>query len=114
MIQKSISYDTVLCASRHEILSPQGNKVLNSVFPEVCSLNIKELDNYAVKYFSDFKKSIKPLNYKDIILNVYVTGFSPALVSLINMHNVYFKEINLILWHYDLRTKAYIPQKVLL
>lgn len=106
------SYEVVLCAARHVVLNPQGETITTSIFPEVCPLNIKELDAMALSFLSKFIKQTEGIKDK-VVLQVYVTGFSPALVSLLNMHNRYCKTLSVVLWHYDLNTKAYIPQKVI-
>lgn len=114
MILRAINYDTVLCASRHQMINPQGEVVTQSIFPEVCKLNIKELDYMSSNYLKEYKSLLEKENtYEKAVLNVYVTGFSPALVSFINIKNKYYKELTVILWHYDNITKAYIPQLVL-
>lgn len=113
MIVRAINYDTVLCASRHQMVNPQGEVITQSIFPEVCKLNIKELDYTASNYLKTYKLLLESENtIENAVLNVYVTGFSPALISLINIRNKYYKELKVILWHYDNMTKAYIPQLV--
>lgn len=108
------NYDTVLCASRHDVLNSMGEKIEDSIFPEVCKLNVQFLDEQAKAYLETYSATIKEKKQtKTAILNVYVTGFSPALVSLVNVRNTQFKQVNLVLWHYNLFTGAYTPQVVL-
>lgn len=111
----TINYYASLCASRHDILDPLGNKIKESVFPEICALNVKWLEKIAKDYVLTLSKSVNNVELK-AVLNVYVTGFSPALVALINAYHKYARPdaiFELILYHYDNATKAYIPQVIL-
>lgn len=109
-----ISYDTVLCASRHDITNSRGEAIEQSVFPEVCKLNVKYLDSIATKFLLQYKKLTADCAPEETItLNVYVTGFTPALVALINMRKEVCPNLCVVFWHYDNNTKSYISQVLL-
>lgn len=87
-----------LCEGRH--LIPEA--VDGAIFPEVVNpLDIKGLEEIAYN----------SINLRlATSLNLYVTGLTVALVTVINyckMHN-----IDLTLYHYDRNTNSYYPQKV--
>lgn len=109
---KEISYEVALCASRHKIKNSRGQVVTDSIFPEKCKLNVRELDTIArhhLKKYSDLNTSTDEI----YTLNVYVTGFTPALVSLINMIRKVKPSLAVVLWHWDYNTKAFTPQVLL-
>jgi len=112
---RNINYDIVLCASRHEVTNPQGVSITESIFPKTCPLNVKDLNQIASTYLKKYRDIVVSKGQlNDAVLNVYVTGFSPALVALLNMRKQDFEnEVVMVLWHYDDKTQAYTPQVVL-
>ena len=87
---------------------------------EGCIFN-KELRDVKNMYYMklSIKKAIDALmkrhdirEYRDIELDVYVTGLTVALVEVINFCSLY--GIKLVLYHYDKYTKNYYTQDVYL
>lgn len=110
----NVNYEVVLCASRHETINPQGTQIEESIFPRTCPLNIKTLNSIAYDYLKKYVTNITNRGQlTDAILNVYITGFTPALVALLNIRTSRYKEVKLVLWHFDDKTQAYTPQVVL-
>ena len=81
----------------------------------------KEIRNVKNMYYMQLsiKKAIDALmkrhdirEYRDIELDVYVTGLTVALVEVINFCSLY--GIKLVLYHYDKYTKDYYTQDVYL
>lgn len=81
----------------------------------------KEIRNVKNMYYMQMsvKKSVDALmkrhdiqEYRDIELDVYVTGLTVALVEVINFCSLY--GIKLVLYHYDKYTKSYYTQNVYL
>ena len=86
-----------LCKGRHNIAD-----VSDYIYPIIVDpTNLFELDKIATTYV---------LNLQIDSLDLYVTGLSVALVSVINICNKF--NINLTLWHYDNTTNNYYPQRV--
>lgn len=48
----------------------------------------------------------------DLLLNLYVTGFTPALIAVLNMCRV--EGLSVRCWHYDRDIDDYIPQDVVI
>lgn len=104
-------HNTVLCKSRHLIKINHTNTIVEDyIFEEVCNLNIRELEYKALLYLNSLKCMYRGSQIK---LNLYVTGFTPALVSFINMRNSIHPHLPLVVWHFDNKTRLYIPQEVL-
>ena len=87
---------------------------------EGCIFN-KELRDVKNMYYMQMsiKKAVDALmkrhgvrEYRDIELDVYVTGLTVALVEVINFCSLY--DIKLVLYHYDKYTKNYYTQDVYL
>lgn len=87
---------------------------------EGCIFN-RELRDVKNMYYMQLsiKKAIDALmkrheirEYRDIELDVYVTGLTVALVEVINFCSLY--GIKLVLYHYDKYTKSYYTQDVYL
>lgn len=81
----------------------------------------KELRDVKNMYYMQMsiKKAVDALmkrhgirEYRDIELDVYVTGLTVALVEVINFCSLY--DIKLVLYHYDKYTKNYYTQDVYL
>jgi len=90
-----------LCEGRHEIITNDGEKINEFIFGN----NINPID---------VEGSISEMCHKALrdvtSLEVYVTGLTVALVSVIN-----YCIINLIplkLWHYDRESESYYVQDV--
>lgn len=111
---KTVNYDTVLCSSRHNVFNSRGEVIDQAIFPEVCKLNVKYLDDKSSTFLLKYSKLAQECKQDEVItLNVYITGFSPALISFINMKQKYAKELQVVFWHYDNNTQAYTPQVLL-
>jgi len=112
-------YTAVLCKSRHDIRDVFNRAIEHNVFPQECTMDMRNLQDLAVIYMSklhtmlDETYGTRKKAHESIILDVYVTGFTPALIALVNVRNLYYKDLPLILWHYDMRIKGYIPQVVI-
>lgn len=87
---------------------------------EGCIFN-RELRDVKNMYYMQMsiKKAVDALmkrhgirEYRDIELDVYVTGLTVALVEVINFCSLY--DIKLVLYHYDKYTKNYYTQDVYL
>ena len=89
-----------LCAGRHEI----SQAIDGSIYSTITDVtNIDALDEKAALALSPYYKGNGEVN-------VYVTGLTVALVSVLNVacsHGV-----NLTLWHYNSADGTYYPQEV--
>lgn len=85
-----------LCEGRHEIPQAEDGAIFGN--------NLNPLDLLGMAITAEEK-------LMDVqILNLYVTGLTVALVTVINVcHN---KGIDLTLWHFDRESGEYYPQKV--
>ena len=90
-----------LCESRH----PMPEVVTGSVFGNECDFDLGNLEVIAAEFIErEFGKI-------DGELVVYVTGFTPALVALINVcRKVGMSKLTLM--HFDRNSGEYVPQNV--
>ena len=89
-----------LCSGRHEIPQATDGAIFGAIEDVT---NINALDEKAAKALTPYYKG-------EGNVNVYVTGLTVALVSVINVacsHGV-----NLTLWHYNAADGSYYPQYV--
>lgn len=84
-----------LCDSRHDI--PQA--VNGSIFPETIE-NPMDFDGMA-EYVNRVLEPCRSCH----TLHVYVTGLTPALLTVINWCHAY--GVSCVTWHYDRETGAY-------
>lgn len=92
-IEKSMA----LCEGRHSI--PQATD--GAIFPSVVNpLNVMDL-------FMTARDVLRGVD----VLNLYVTGLTPALVAVLNA--CHYLNITVTLYHYDRDTGNYYPQRVL-
>lgn len=90
-----------LCRGRHDIPGVTEYVFDNTVNP----LDVQGLQATADKYIAQLIRGKGGCH-----INLYVTGLSVALVSVINACNRY--SVMLTLWHYDRDSGKYYPQYV--
>lgn len=86
-----------LCEGRHDIPDAIDGSIFNN---SVDPLNIHELDTIATSVLSQNVKK----------LNLYVTGLTVALVSVLNVCRTL--GISVVLYHFDRESCKYFPQSV--
>lgn len=89
-----------LCEGRHEI-----KDVSTYIFPNNFFQNSTDIFN-----FSRMQNQIHSILKNQSAIKLYVTGFTPALIEVINYCN--FNSIKLILMHFDRDTQSYLPQTI--
>lgn len=92
------TYEVALCEARHEGLPEE------SIFPNTLKFDFKELENYADAFCIDNR----PQEDENKIVVVYVTGFTPALTTLLKAANKY--GVSMVLMHFDRDKNNYVPQ----
>lgn len=104
----TITLNMGLCEGRHEI--PQVTD--GYIFPsEVNPTNVHKLGEIAFNKLKDFYFENDRLQ-----LNLYVTGLTVALVSVLNACRLLdpeFFNLKVTLYHYDRDTNSYYPQEVI-
>lgn len=96
-------YNAALCAGRHEIKTNEGVEVVDNIFNHI--ENPMDFD-YMEGRASDFLHEIE--NDGVQILNLYITGLTPALTSFLALAQTWKGKITL--WHFDRDTFTYKPQ----
>jgi hypothetical protein len=92
-----------LIKGRHEIPEVNGLYIFNEPINPTDVIGINEI---AI----DHIKQLFSNPDEERSMNLYVTGLTVALVSVINVCRMY--HIKLILWHYNKNTNRYFPQVV--
>jgi hypothetical protein len=87
-----------LCEGRHDI--PVDGYIYHDIKDP---MDFDELKNVAFE-------SLWRYGHSDVELTLYVTGLTPALISVLNQCGVL--EIDVTLMHFDKSSGAYKPQKV--
>lgn len=121
---KTKKFDVALCEARH----PMPENVSGSIFPQECGMDFDQLQKTATEWlvekFGEPTSSVYavyPTAYNGYSdgeflnvegkLTVYVTGFTPALIAVINACRS-LGLYDLTLMHYDRASCGYIPQKI--
>ena len=95
-----------LCRGRHSIPGATDGAVFENTLADIAA--VLEMEETALKRLSSL---IASKNKAIDTLNLYVTGFTPALVATINAaHRLGLK---IILWHYNRDTDNFFPQEVM-
>ena len=93
-----------LCAGRHQIKTNEGVEVIDSIFNHI--ENPMDFD-YMEGRASDFLHEIE--NNGVQILNLYITGLTPALTSFLALAK-HAPTLKITLWHFNRLTGDYMPQ----
>lgn len=108
MKKSIITLNMGLCEGRHNI--PQVTD--GYIFPlEVNPTNVQKLTETAFNKLEDFYFSTDKLH-----LNLYVTGLTVALISVLNACRLLdpkLLDLEITLYHYDRDTNSYYPQEVI-
>jgi len=96
-------YNVALCAGRHEIKTNEGISVPEAIYEHIENpMDFDFLEGHA----SDFIYHLQDNNIE--ILNLYITGLTPALTSFLALASTWQGKITL--WHFDRDTFTYKPQ----
>lgn len=113
-----------LCEGRHEIPQATDGYIFNEIAPELLK-NPEKLektvfyriwgkcyDNNFVKVDPNWDECDEvPLLISNVHINLYVTGLTVALISVINAMRD--EDVTITLYHYDKDTSSYYSQEVM-
>lgn len=98
--------DIGLFTGRHEIINEAGEAVTFGLFNDIIiNMDFYRLEQHAAAFLT--------ANKDEEIINLYVTGFTPALTSFLIAYNrltVHERPSKLVLYHYDRELGHYVPQ----
>lgn len=92
-----------LVKGRHEIPEVDGQYIFDGPIDPVNVSAANKIARDRIKYFS--RKT------GDMHVDIYVTGLTMALVSVLNVCRIH--HLTVTLWHYNKETDNYFPQAVI-